>query len=348
VPTPEQAGHPGVVVRPDWLERLPKVELHLHLEGAIPHAALWELIQKYGGDPRVPNLEALPGVFRYRDFPEFIETWIWKQGFVRDMDDYELIGAAVAADLARQRIVYAEAFCTPADGARRGRTAADVTVALRRGLARVPEAEVGLIADMSRDEGPATAARTLEEVAEVVGEAGVVGIGLGGSEQSFPPEPFEPIYRRARDLGLRTTAHAGEAAGPESIWGAIRTLGVERIDHGTRAWEDAELMRYLVERRIPVTSCPGSNLATGVVASLAEHPIRRFVDAGLLVSIGTDDPAMFGLSLAGELAALQRCHGFTDDEVRRLVLNAVDSCWLPADRLAALRSRVVADPAWIS
>ncbi len=346
MPTPEPALDPSPVVRPDWLERLPKVELHLHLEGAIPHAALWELIQKYGGDPRVPTLAALPGVFHYRNFGEFIDTWIWKQGFVRDMDDYELIGAAVASDLARQRVVYAEAFCTPADGARSGRTAADVTLALRRGLAQVPEIDVALIADMSRDEGPESAARTLEEVAEVVGEAGVVGIGLGGSEQSFPPEPFEPVYRRARGLGLRTTAHAGEAAGAESIWGAIRTLGVERIDHGTRAWEDAELMRFLAERRIPVTSCPGSNVATGVVASLEAHPIRRFVDAGLLVSIATDDPAMFGLSLAGELAALQRCHGFTDDEVRTLVLNAVDSCWLPADRLAALRSRVVSDSDW--
>ncbi len=347
MPMPESARDPGPFARSDWLERLPKVELHLHIEGAIPHAALWELIQKYGGDPRVPSLEALPRVFRYRNFPEFIETWIWKQGFIREADDFELIGASVATDLARQRILYAESFFSPADVARHGLAAGDVAVALRCGLARVPEVEVALIADMVRDQGPEIAARTLEDVAEVAGQAGVVGIGLGGSEQLFPPEPFQPVYRRARDLGLRTTAHAGEAAGPESVWGVIRSLQVERIDHGTRVPEDAELIRFLAERRIPLTSCPGSNVATGVVASLDEHPIRRFVDAGLLVSVGTDDPAMFGLSLAGELAALQRRLGFTDNEIRRLVLNAIDSCWLPEDRLSALRSRVVADPAWV-
>ena len=134
MPTPESARDPEPSVMSDWLERLPKVELHLHIEGAIPHAALWELIQKYGGDPRAPSLEALPGVFRYRDFPEFIDTWMWKQGFIREADDFELIGASVAADLARQRIIYAEAFFTPADVAQFGLSPQEVSMALHRGL----------------------------------------------------------------------------------------------------------------------------------------------------------------------------------------------------------------------
>jgi adenosine deaminase len=173
-----------------------------------------------------------------------------------------------------------------------------------------------------------------------------VGIGIGGSEQLFPPEPFAGVYERARALGLRTTAHAGEVAGPESVWGAIRSLGVDRIDHGTRAVESPGLMAYLVDRRLPVTSCLGSNVATGAVASLEEHPIRRFVDAGMLVSVATDDPAMFGLSLAGEFEALMARHGFTRDEVRGLIRNGVESCWLPGDRKAALMERVLSDPAW--
>ena len=189
-------------------------------------------------------------------------------------------------------------------------------------------------------------ARTLEELAEVAAEAGVIGIGLGGSEQSFPPEPFAPVYERARALGLRTTAHAGEVAGPESIWGAILALGVDRIDHGLRAIEDPSLVAYLADRRLPVTACPGSNVATGAIASLEAHPIRRFMEAGVVVSVSTDDPAMFGLSLAGELAALQSRLGLTVAEVRTLQLNAVDSCWLEAERQAELRARLLGDPAW--
>jgi adenosine deaminase len=337
----------GSSPRLDWLERLPKVELHLHIEGAIPHEALWQLICKYGGDPSVPEFAALPGRFVYRDFPDFIDRWIWKQGFLREEADFELIGAAVARDLARRRIVYAEAFYSPADVARHGLSVAGVSLALRRGLASVAGAEVALITDLVRDVGPAAGMRTLEEVAEVATEAVVVGIGIGGSEQLFPPEPFGPVYEHARGLGLRTTAHAGEVAGPESVWGAIRVLGVDRVDHGLRAAEDPALVEFLAERRVPITSCPGSNVATGAVASLAEHPIRRLVDAGVLVSVGSDDPAMFGLSLAGELAALQLHLGFTDDDIRQLQLNAVDSCWLPAGRRASLRASLIADPAWV-
>jgi adenosine deaminase len=332
--------------RRDRLERLPKVELHLHLEGAIPHAALWQLICKYGGDPRVPDAASLPGQFVYRDFPDFIDRWIWKQGFLREADDYELIGAAVAAELAGRRIVYAEAFFTPFDASRFGLSPQDVSVALRRGLASVAGSEVALIVDLCRDQGPTGGAATLDAVAEVADEAGVIGIGIGGSEQLFPPEPFAAVYERARELGLRTTAHAGEVAGPESVWGAIRALHVERIDHVLRAIEDPALVEYLAERRLPMTSCPGSNVATGAVASLESHPIRRLLDAGVVVSVNTDDPAMFGLTLAGEFAALQERLGLTDADIRTLTLNAVESCWLPEARRNALRARIAADPVW--
>jgi adenosine deaminase len=329
-----------------WLERIPKVELHLHIEGAIPHAALWELISKYGGDPRVPTAESLPAQFVYRDFPDFIDRWVWKQHFLREADDLELLGAAVAGELARQRIVYSEAFYSPTDLAASRLSVQDVSVALRRGLDSVPGVDVALITDMVRDTGPGKGMRTLEAAAEVAEDAGIVGVGIGGSEQSFPPEPFAPVYERARSLGLRTTAHAGEVAGPASVWGAIRALGVDRIDHATRAAEDPALLEWLANRRIPVTSCPGSNVATGAVTSLEAHPIRRFFDAGLLVSVATDDPAMFNLSMAGEFEALIGRLGFRRSEIRALTLNAVDSNWLPPDRKAALRARVEADPAW--
>ncbi len=333
-------------VRSTWIEGVPKVELHLHLEGAIPHAALWQLICKYGGDPLVPTVNALPARFVYRDFPDFIAKWMWKQSFIREAADFELIGAAVAGELARQRIVYAEAFYTPLDVEPAGLSTPEVSLALRRGLASVSGVEVALIADLGRNYGPTLGGRVLEELAEVAAEAGVIGIGLGGSEELYPPEPYAAVYERARALGFRTTAHAGEVAGPESVWGAIRALRVERVDHGLRAVEDPALVAYLAERRLPVTACPGSNVATGAIRSLEEHPIRRLLDAGVVVGVSTDDPAMFGLSLAGEFAALQSRLGLGDSDVRTLMLNSVDGCWLPDTRRAALRASIVDDPAW--
>lgn len=330
----------------DWVERLPKVELHLHLEGAIPHDALWALIEKYGGDPAVPDRAALPGKFRYRDFPHFIETWIWKNGFLRGYDDFTAIAAAMASDLAAQNVRYAEVFFSPSRFAHHKLTPQQLALAIRAGLDQVAAVKVQLIADLVRDHGPDEAARTLAAVSEVRGPAGIVGIGIGGSEHSCPPEPFAPVYAKARDLGYRTTAHAGEAAGADSIRGAVEALGVERIGHGTRAHEDPGLVALLAERQIPLEVCPLSNVATGVVPEIAAHPVRRYWDQGLRLTINTDDPHMFNNSLADEFSALHQHFGFTPDEIRTLVLNAVEAAWLPAARREALRDSLTADPAW--
>jgi adenosine deaminase len=330
----------------DWYHRIPKAELHLHLEGAIPHETLWELLQKYGGDPQTPSLGDLEGRFTYSDFPHFTETWIWKNQFLREYDDFTFFAEAVARDLATQNIRYVEAFYSAPDFARCGLEVGKLTRAIRAGLDRVPEVEVSLVADFVRDLGPEVAARTLAEVIDVK-DSGVVGIGIGGSEQSFPPEPFASVYEQARRAGFRTSAHAGEAAGPESVWGAIQTLHVDRIGHGTRAAEDDSLVDYLAEHCIPLEMCPISNLRTSVVDSLAHHPIRRFFDRGLAVTVNTDDPKMFGNSLAEEYQLLAEVHGFTPDGIRTLVLNAIRTSWLPPERKQALIGSFEADPAWM-
>lgn len=309
----------------------PIVELHLHLEGAIPYAALWELCRKYGGDPSVPNLEALVRRFEYKDFPHFIETWVWKNQFLREYDDFAFIAERVARDLVEQNIRYVEAFYSPPDFFRHGLKTQELTRAIRSGLARVPEIEISLIADLVRDFGPELAAITLAEVEEVR-ELGVIGIGIGGSEQAHPPEVFEGVYAEARRLGFHTTAHAGEAAGAESIWGAIRNLKVERIGHGMRAYEDGVLVDYLVEHQIPLEMCPLSNVCTGVAGRMADHPVRRYFEKGMLVTINTDDPKMFGNSMAQEYRALEEVHGFSENEIHTLMANAVRASWLPEEK----------------
>jgi adenosine deaminase len=328
-----------------WYERVPKLEIHLHMEGAIPDHVLWELVCKYGGDPQVPDPAALSRKFAYKDFPHFIETWIWMIQFLREYDDFTFFAEAVARDLAGQNIRYAEAFYSPPDFMRRGLQLARLTQAIRTGLDRVPEIEIALIADVVRDLGPENAADTLAQLNEVR-ELGVIGIGLGGSEQNFPPEPFAKVYAEARRLGFHVTAHAGEAAGPESIWGAIRSLQIERIGHGARAVEDDKLLAYLAETKLPLELCPLSNVRTGVVRSIEEHPLRKLFDSGVFITINTDDPKMFGNSLAEEYRLLAERLGFSRPELRSLILNAVSAAWLPPERKSALRAQFCADPAW--
>jgi adenosine deaminase len=311
----------------DVLGKLPKVELHLHLEGAIPLDCLWELVKKYGGASEVGDRSGLESRFQFQDFPHFIETWIWKNGFLREYDDFTFFADRIAGDLARQRIRYVEAFFTPGDFTLHGLASQRIAEALRRGLDRhAREVTVRLIADLNRDLGPDKGARWLEEMAEVK-ELGIIGIGLGGSEQRFPPEPYREVYQRARRLGFHTTAHAGEAAGAASIWGAIEALGVERIGHGTRAIEDSKLVDYLKEKQVPLEVCPISNVKTGVVSDLKAHPVLEYYRQGLLVTINSDDPKMFGNGLEMEYRELMEAFGFGLEDIKKLIANGVRAAW---------------------
>ncbi len=328
-----------------WHENLPKVELHVHLEGAIPHEALFTLITKYGGDPGIPDPQALARRFEYRDFRQFIETWSWKNRYLREYEDFSLIAELAARDMAKQNIRYAEFFYSPSLFVPKGLEVQEVTRSVAAGLVRVPEIEIALIADLVRDYGPQREMETLEKLKEVR-DLGVIGIGIGGTEHDFPPAPFAPLFREARRSGFRTTAHAGEASGARSVRDAVELLGADRIGHGTRAGEDPELLRRISSQRIPLELCPLSNVRTGVVASMADHPIRDYFDRGLLISVNTDDPKMFNTSLSVEYRLLEQECGFTKQEICSLLLLGVESSWLPRDRKESLAASFREDPSW--
>jgi adenosine deaminase len=328
--------------QPSWQELIPKIELHLHLEGAIPYDAMWALVEKYGPASELPDLPALIEKFTFRDFPHFIETWIWKNQYIRSLEDFTFIAESVARSLLAQNILYAEIFYSPSDFAAMNLAPQPLTVAIREGFNRVQGVEIALIADLVRDSLPEDAARTLTAINEVR-DQGVIGIGLGGSEQKFPAELFTKVFEQARQLGFHTTVHAGEAAGAESIWSALRNLRPERIGHGTRAVEDSALIGYLADNRIPVEMCPLSNLKTGVIDALGNHPIRQFFERGLLVSVNTDDPMMFGNSLAEEFHQLEARLGFTPSEIQSLIGNAIQSSWLPAERKSTFEHKMLSD-----
>ncbi len=330
-----------------WLHSLPKVELHIHLEGAIPLPTLWQLMQQYGGDPDVPDMAALARKFQYRDFPHFINTWVWKNRFIRTAADFTTIAAAVAQDWAEQNIFYVESHYSPTDFARHGLTIGEITRAIRAGLNQVPAVTVNLIADVVRDSPIDRAMQTVETVAEL-SAYGVIGIGLGGSEQTHPPEPFAPVFARARQLGLRTTAHAGEVAGPASIWGALTALGAERIGHATRASADPKLCDFFVTQQIPLEMCPLSNVRTGVVADIASHPIADFINRGMLVTINTDDPKMFNNTLVDEYTQLMEHFYLPPATICQLIDNAVTASWLSDDKKRHLRATLQRHPRWVA
>jgi len=328
-----------------WYNDVPKVELHVHLEGAIPYAAFFELIRKYGGDPSVGDVAALTERFTYRNFQQFIEAWTWKDQFLREYDDFTYIAEFTARDMEKQGIRYAEMFFSPSSYVRNGLAVQELIQAVRTGLSRVSGVEIALIADLVRNYGPEQEMTALQQLSEVR-DLGVVGIGIGGSEHEFPPAPFKALFEEARKMGFHTNAHAGEAAGAWSIWDALHHLRAERIGHGTRAMEDPELVRYLADRGIPLEMCPISNVRTGVIKNITEHPIRAFFDAGLVVTVNTDDPKMFQTSLAEEYRLLEKECGFTKPEICRLILNAIRSSWLPDERKALLTAEFTQSPVW--
>jgi len=323
----------------DW-STMPKAELHFHLEGAIPVPTLWELIEHHGGDPVIKSQKQLVEFYTYRDFAHFMETWVWMNTFLRTYDDFEFAAEAVARHLVEQNVVYAEAFFSPSDFRRHNLSRQGIALAIRAGLDRVPEVEVPLIVDLVRDRGPEGTAATFDAISEVADEAGIIGIGIGGFEAENPPELFVDVFRRAREGGFHLTAHAGEADGPASVWGAINSLKVERIGHGVRSVEDPALVDYLVEHQLPLEVCPTSNLRTGVVSDWESHPARTLIEAGALVTVNTDDPAMFHSSLAGEFRVLEEIFGLDEKAIKRISLAPVEASFGSAESKQRLRDRI--------
>ncbi len=327
----------------DFLQ-IPKIENHIHLEGAIPHETLWQLIQKYEGNKSgIKNLNELKERFTYRDFNHFIEMWIWKNQYIREYEDFRIISEAVFRDLAAQNILYAEIFISPSLFKKKLSVQKIIEI-ISESRKIISGIKINLIADLVRDYGQEQELKTLFELSEVK-DSGIIGIGIGGSENKYPAELFTDLFEQARKFGFKTTAHAGEASGPESIWSAIKNLRIDRIGHGTRAVEDVRLLNYLAEKKIPLELCPISNVRTRVIKSVGDHPIKTFIERGIPVSVNTDDPKMFDTSLAEEYKALQDAHLFTDDEIFEIILKSVETTWLSRSEKKELADKLLEENA---
>jgi adenosine deaminase/aminodeoxyfutalosine deaminase len=312
------------------LQSLPKAELHLHLEGSVEPDTLIELKRRHGVQSDIAQAESL---YRYRDFTGFLMAFKEVTEFLRNGEDYELITYRLMQRLKEQNVLHAEVYVSVGVCLRWGRDFADVFEGLERGRRR-GEADLGIsllwIFDATRHFG-VEAAQQVAELAAQYRERNVVGFGIGGDETQAGPELFRDVYAFAADQGLRLTVHAGETAGPESIWGALN-LKAERIGHALTAAQDPELIEELAERQVPVEICLSSNLATNYCARIEDHPLGNYFNQGLMITLNTDDPAMFRTTATREYQLAQNTFQFSDDHMRELARNSFEASFLPAEK----------------
>jgi aminodeoxyfutalosine deaminase len=283
----------------------PKIELHVHLEGTVRAATLLDIARRNDVPLPADTVEGLRSMYEFTDFRHFLKVWGLTTGALRTARDFSQVVVDYAAEAARHGAVYLEGIISPSEHVERGCSWDEVMTGFCDGAEQARElhgVHVRLTPDVNRSY-PAEAAELTARHAVRYADRGVVGLGLGGPEAEYPPEPFARAFAIARDAGLGSVPHAGEAAGPASIRGALDALHADRIRHGIRAAEDAGLVRELADRGIVLDVCPVSNLRTKVVAALAQHPLPALVAAGVPCSVSTDDPAMFDTDLTKDYAA---------------------------------------------
>jgi adenosine deaminase len=312
---------------------MPKAEIHVHLEGATAPEASYAIARRNAVDLPVASLEEWRHYFEFRDFAHFIDVYRKTTDTIRTTDDLALMVAQFYVDQARQNIRYSECFMSMSLHLRR-LSAPEILDALAQGIERgqtVSDSRVQFIADISRED-PHTQSAVLDLALHGQRRGLIVGIGLGGLEKEFPPHLFRDTYARARDAGLQVVAHAGEAAGWESIREAVDELHVTRIGHGIRIVDAPEYAAEMRERKIAFEVCPVSNYAIGATPPGQPHPIRKMVDLGLRCTVNTDDPAMFSTDMAAQYNLLVK-QGFSWDECWKLNEATLDATFLtPAEK----------------
>ena len=327
----------------DFIQGLPKAELHVHHVGSASPRVVADLAARYEGATDVPaDPELLAAYFTFTDFRHFIELYLNVVDLIRTPEDIRDLTYGVARDMAAQNIRYAELTCTPRSHLRRGIDGMAYLEAIedaRRSAQRDFGLTLKWVFDIPGESGPEAAEDTVALIEARQPEA-LVGFGLGGPEIGVPRPQFAPYFERAIALGLHSVPHAGESTGPETVWDALRHLKAERIGHGTSLVQDQELVDHLGEHRIPIEVCPTSNIATRAVRSLDEHPIKEFVQAGVIVTINSDDPPMFGTDLNNEYAVAARLLNLDAEGLATLAKSAVDASFLDQSGKAAIRDEI--------
>jgi aminodeoxyfutalosine deaminase len=329
------------VISPDFIAGLPKAELHVHQVGSASTRIVAELAERHPGTvPSDPD--QLRDFFVFEDFPHFIRNYLSVVDLIKTAEDVRLLTYEVAADMAAQQIRYAELTVTPYTSVRDTLPIEAFLEAIedaRLAAKRDHDLELWWIFDIPADFGMPAAQMTASAALDH-DVPGLVGFGVGGSEQGFPRSMFADQFDRARAAGLHSVPHAGETTGPETIWDALQTLGAERIEHGTSAIADPRLLEHLVEHHIALDVCPTSNVALRVVPQLEDHPIRELVAAGVTVTVNTDDPPMFATNLNTEYAIAARLLDLDEQGLADLARDAVGASFASEQTKASLTAEI--------
>ena len=322
-----------------FLLHLPKVELHVHLEGAMRPAVLLELARRNGIDLPARDEAGLKRWFRFTDFEHFVQVYLACSRALRGPEDFKLLTLDFLAEQAYQNVVYTEAHFTISTHLANGANGVEVLAAMAEAIAE-GERRYGvvlrLIPDIVRNVGLEPANRTLEWALAGRERGVVVALGLSGSEALYPAEPYHEHFAVAAREGLHRVAHAGEHAGPESVRSVLAVCGAERIGHGVRSIDDPALVEELRTSQIPLEVCPTSNVCLGVAPDYASHPFDRLYRAGVALSVNSDDPAFFNTNLTREYLRLHQTFGYSPAELAGLSLAALRQSFLPEERRAAM------------
>jgi adenosine deaminase len=333
-PVVSSEGPNNVMSLASFIQALPKVELHVHLEGAIRPETLLILARRHHHPLPADTVEGLRQWYTFTSFNHFIEIYRTISACLCTPDDIELIAREFLAGQAAQNVCHTEATYTGYTQYRvNGLPFAEQLAAINRArawAARDLNLSLTLTVDISRDVPSEEGLRVADWAIQGVGQ-GVTGFGLGGPEVGHPPEKFRAAFDRARAAGLASLPHAGETVGPESIWGALRALGAQRIGHGVRCLEDAELVSELRARQIPLEVCPTSNVCLHVAPTLAQHPLPRLLAEGLYVTLNSDDPPLFNTTLTDEYLRAAQAFDLAPETLEQLSLNALRASRLPED-----------------
>ena len=329
-----------------FIQSLPKAELHLHLEGSVEPGTLAELSRRHNtplptennrydvrGSGDVLSEDDVRRLYSYKDFNGFMLAFKSVTERLRTPEDYELITYRLMQKLRQQNVMHAEVYVSVGVIRWRGQEFEPILEGMERGRER-GQRDFGVsllwIFDAVRHFGPEAAAEVFDLAARNV-DRNVVGIGIGGDERRGPAEWFRDLYKKAAGQGLRLTAHAGETTGPESVWSALN-IGAERIGHGISIAQDPELVEVLAHKQVPVEICVSSNLRTGVCDGFGEHPVKSFFDEGLMVTLNTDDPAMFQTTLNREYQIAMEQFGFSREQLREIARNSFEASFLPVEK----------------
>jgi adenosine deaminase len=323
------------------MAEIPKAELHLHIEGMLEPEMVFELARR--NDVALPHTSVaeLEAKYRFTDLQSFLDIYYANMAVLRTRRDFHDLAAAYLRRCAGQGVRHAEIFFDPQAHTARGVSMADVVGGLTDAVEEARDTvSAELILCFLRDQSAEEAMATLRLAEPFLDH--IIGVGLDSAEAGNPPSKFAAVFERARGLGLRAVAHAGEEGPPEYVRQALDELGVQRVDHGVRAIEDPALIARLRRDRTPLTVCPLSNVRLGVVAELSQHPLPQLLAEDLVVTVNSDDPAYFGGYVADNFAAISDELGVTDEQARRLAVNSFEASFLDDERKSALLAEVAA------